>query len=184
MNRFLRGLALGAILATATQAAAQFAPLTGGGMAEPPAPAETIPAGSMPAAPSIAPMPGGMVDLAPPGGGTANLSNDGPLTTARPNQPMTTNALIGFVNDEPIFLNDLFRPIDDKLRRAATTAKSLNEFKALALPIIRGQLSSMVSEILVVSTAKGQLSEQDRHIIDIQLKLDETNLITQHGGSN
>ena len=58
------------------------------------------------------------------------------LSPLRPNVSLTTNALLGFVNSEPVFANDLFRPIDAELRSLAANAKDLTQFRtqARALP--------------------------------------------------
>jgi len=81
------------------QSRAQYAPPDanvnggGGGIALPPAPS------------------GGAIDLSPPANFTPALPrNDAPLVIPRADQAMTTDAMIGYVNDEPVFLSDLFSP--------------------------------------------------------------------------
>lgn len=110
-------------------------------------------------------------------------ANSGPLMPLRPNQVMTTNAMIGFVNDEPVFLNDVFRPIDADLRRLASTSKTLADFKQSARILIDSQLSHMMTEILVVAAAQTQLTDEDKGHIDIYLALERSKLIAEHGGS-
>jgi len=169
---------MAALCVLATAAQAQFAPPD-------PTGADSN-AGSSAASPSA----GGPLNIAPPpalpapGRGTAvGAADAGPLVSVQANQTMTTSALIGFVNAEPVFLNDLFRPIDADLRRLAATAKSLTEFKQSANALIASQLSQRVSESLVVAAAETQLTEQDKSRIEIYLALERSRLIADHGGS-
>ena len=114
-------------------------------------------------------------------GGAAR--DNGQLLPVLANRPMTTNAMIGFVNDEPVFLNDVFRPIDADLRRLAATSPTLEDFKQAANALIGNQLSLRVSESLVVAAAEKLLTDQDKSRIDIFLALQRSKLIAEHGGS-
>ena len=181
MGTFMRVLAVAAVCVLGIAALGQqFAPPD-------PTGADSN-AGSSAASPSG----GGALNIAPPpavpapGRGTAataTAADAGPLVSVQANQTMTTNALIGFVNAEPVFLNDLFRPIDADLRRLAATARTLTEFKQSANALIASQLSQRVSESLVVAAAETQLTEQDKSRIEIYLALERSRLIADHGGS-
>lgn len=124
---------------------------------------------------------GGDISLTPPTNTSQNLQR-GPFTAAFvPNRTFTVNAMIGYVNDQPIFVNDIFRPIDTQLRKLASDPTE--DFKRVAEPVIRNQLSLLVSDIIVVSAAEGMLSEDDRKRIEIFLALELNRIKTENGGS-
>jgi len=179
----MRVLAIAALYALGTgaqaQAQAQFAP---------PDPTGTP---TSPGASAASPSDGGTLSIAPPpavpapgrsGAGVVGAEN-GPLVSVQANQTMTTNALIGFVNDEPIFLNDLFRPIDADLRRLAATSRTLTDFRQTAGALINNQITQRISESLVVAVAEAQLTDQEKAWIEAHLALARSNLIADHGGS-
>ena len=99
------------------------------------------------------------------------------------NQALTANALIGFVDAEPIFVNDLFRPIDADLRRLAATCKTLSEFERAARTLIANQITERQSEIVFAAAAEAQLTDRDKAYIDAHLALERSKLIAAHGGS-
>jgi parvulin-like peptidyl-prolyl isomerase len=105
------------------------------------------------------------------------------LAPVRKDQSITLNALVGFVNSEPIFVHDLIRPIDEQLRGFARDARNLNEFRNAARNAVDGQLRTTVSNILILSNAKAALTEDDKGKIEIIMNKERANLLAKHGGS-
>jgi hypothetical protein len=113
----------------------------------------------------------------------ASLAPDSLIAPIRPNQPLASNALIGYVNSEPIFLDDLFRPIDETLQRLAAGSRNLSEFRNKAEEVIRSQLQTLRSQILVVTAAQSSFSDNDKQMMERYLLTKRINLISSHGGS-
>ncbi len=154
-------------------ALAQFAPP--GGTVSPPATGPTI-------APTTGGTTGPTLRIDPPQAVPSPTSgNMSPSPLASPS--MTTSALIGFVNDDPMFVTDLFRPLDADLKRMAANAKSLSDFKQAAAQALDSELQHAVSERVFVAAAQTELTEQDRAKIDVVVALQRSKLIAEHGGS-
>src|SRR5512140_1878409 len=106
MSTLLRALSLGALCLCGI-ARGQFAPPGTGG---------TTDAGTSAASPtstngdSAGSLNIGLPPVAPRP--DTRTGDNGPLAVVHADQTLTANAMIGFVNAEPIFLNDLFIPID------------------------------------------------------------------------
>jgi len=96
----------------------------------------------------------------------------------------TTNALLGYVCDRPVFAGDLFRTIDDQLRKIAATAADDDEFQTKAATLIQNELSRRVSDIIVVTAAEATLTDGDRTNIDFYLTKQMADLKTKNGGSD
>ena len=181
MSLFLRVMGIVALCVLGAAARGQFGP---------PVPSDT---GSNAGSSAASPSGGGPLNIAPPpavpapgrgaGAGGAAAADAGPLVAVQANQAMTTSAMIGFVNDEPIFINDLFRPLDADLRRLAATSRSRADFTQSANALITNRLSQLISESLVVAAAEKQLTEQDKSRIEMYLALERSRLIADHGGS-
>jgi hypothetical protein len=184
MTTVLRVLAVAAVCAAWSQAWGQFAPPGGGGAVDfgSPTPA-TQPGPSGGGTPDVgasAASPGiGGSDSGPLLGGRGG----GALVNLRPNQTLTTNAMIGFINAEPVFVDDIFEPIDADLRRLAGSVRTLSEFKQLAGTLIDNQLTQRKYENLIVAAEEAQMTDQDKTRIDMVLALERSALIAEHGGS-
>jgi hypothetical protein len=182
MAVWMRYMGVAAVCAMGAVVRGQFAP---------PAP------GTEPAGPMVLPLTPGSTgsSAAPPSAGGLNIGpppvvapsgatgSKEPLATVRPNQPMTTNAMIGFVNAEPLFANDLFRPIDGDLRQLAATARTLSDFMKGANALIGNQITQRYNESMVAAASEAQLTDQDRERINMYLALERNKLIAEHGGS-
>ena len=105
------------------------------------------------------------------------------VPAARTGQPIITGALMGFVNHEPVFARDLFRPIDDKLRRLAQNSASIDDFKQGAVSLIQRQLITLETEIAVVSTTTSTLNPQEVERVNDMVALERMSLIRNFGGS-
>jgi hypothetical protein len=177
MSTLLRALSLSA-LCLCGAARGQFAPPGTGG---------TTDAGSSAASPAATNGdPGAGLNIGLPPASPrpdARTGDEGPLAVVQADQTLTANALIGFVDAQPIFLNDLFRPIDADLRRLAATSKSLTDFERGAGALIASQILQRKSEIVIVAAAEAQLTDQDKAMIDARLALERSQLIADHGGS-
>jgi hypothetical protein len=101
----------------------------------------------------------------------------------RADEAMTVNALAGFVNAEPIFVEDVLRPIDEQLQQIAARSRNLSEFRSAARPAIHTQLQNSLFNIMVGSKAKAALSEQEKMQIEIILRMQLHDLLASHGGS-
>lgn len=192
MSGLKRVLAVAVVCAAGGEALGQFAPPDGGGTVDLGAPAITpaagavggsTEAGSSAASPG---MGGGGLNIgAPANGGSGGTSARAPavLIDVRPNQTITTNAMIGFINAEPVFLNEIFEPIDADLRRLAGSVRNLSEFKQLAGSLIDNQLTQRKFESLVVAASETQMTAQDKSKVDMILAMERSKLIAEHGGS-
>jgi hypothetical protein len=167
MSTLLRVISAGTLCVLAAAARGQFAPPGDPGAS----PATQNSVQVLP--PSVASRPD--ADPAP--------AANGSLAVVRAKQPLTANALIGFVDAEPIFANDLFRPIDADLRRLAATSKTLGEFERNARTLIANQILERKSEIVFAAAAEAQLTDRERAYIDMRLALERSTLIADHGGS-
>jgi hypothetical protein len=105
------------------------------------------------------------------------------IAPLRANQSLTMNALLGFVNGEPVFVDSLLRPLDEQLRSMSKKARDLSQFKQAARNIIEGQLQSTVSDILITSSAKAAMTEEDKGKLDMLMAKIRHDLIAKHGGS-
>jgi hypothetical protein len=162
MATLVRGLGLSVLLICAGQAMGQVAPPT--------------PVIAPPAAP--APPAGGATAATRPSGAAAPAAS----SEVRGNQALTMNAMIGSLKGEPIFLTDIFRPIDGDLRELAATSASAAAFEAAAKPLIRNSLTELEREILIVSVAESKLTEQDKDRIQFFLEGEKKRLLASYGG--
>jgi hypothetical protein len=124
------------------------------------------------------------ISLTPPSAdNTGPLVNERAFATVRGNQPLTTNALLGYINAQPVFVLDVFRPIDNDLRRVGKAARSMEEFRSAARTLIKGQIEQLKSEILIISAAEATLSDRDLHNVEAYLAIKRAEKITENGGS-
>jgi hypothetical protein len=185
MKTVLRVVAVATVCAAWVQARAQIAPPDAGGAADFGAPVTTT---QPPAAGAGSAGGAGAGTAAPGSGGTDSgplFGGKGPgvYVGVRPGQTITTNAMIGFINAEPVFVNDILEPIDEDLRRVAGSVRTLTEFKQLAGTLIDNQLSLRKFESLIVAAEEAQMTEQDKTRVDMMIALERSNLIANHGGS-
>ncbi len=93
-------------------------------------------------------------------------------------------ALLGSVNGEPIFIDDIFRPIDAELRRLARVPNATTgDFRAVARETIAHQLDIRIGEILVLKAAKDALTDDDQKRLDAYMNLTTKDLISANGSS-
>ena len=120
--------------------------------------------------------------IVPPAAISADNANNS-LSPVRPNVALTTNALLGFINSEPIFANDLFRPIDSELHSLATNCRDLSDFRTQARAAIQRQIQSQIQETLVISAARAALTDEEKKGLDMYMATRRSELLSQHGGS-
>jgi hypothetical protein len=123
--------------------------------------------------------------IAPPGAPAGAAAAD-PHTVAvgsKLDDARTVNALAGYVNAEPIFVQDILRPLDDQLQKMAAQARNLNEFRSNAQAAIHTQLQKMLFNLMVSSKAKASLTEQDKAQVEMILRMQLHDLLAKHGGS-
>jgi hypothetical protein len=133
-----------------------------------------VPPPSPPPAPPAPPALPGPLDA-----GTPSIV----LAPVRANVSLTTNALLGFVNSQPVFVQDMFRPIDKELRGIASSSHNITEFRESARSAIERQMRSYVYEMVMMSAAKADLSEQDKQRLDIYIQIQRSELLSKYGGS-
>ena len=109
--------------------------------------------------------------------------NTNALSPVRPNVALTTNALLGFINSEPIFANELFRPIDSELRSLASNCRDIADFRTQARAAIQRQVQSLIQETLVISAAKAALTDEEKKGLDMYMATQRSKLLSDHGGS-
>ena len=93
------------------------------------------------------------------------------LAPVRANVALTTNALLGFVNSQPVFLQDMIRPIDKDLRALAAHSKNITDFRDSARTVISRQMQAYVYEMVMMSAARSDLSDQDKSRLDIYMRI-------------
>lgn len=106
-----------------------------------------------------------------------------PLVPLTPNQALPMNALLGLVNGDPIFVQDILRPIDSDLTKLAKSARNLNDFKSQAYDLIRRQVNTQISDRLTMQKAKSALSDEDNQRVEIMMNKVRHDLLTQYAGS-
>ena len=106
-----------------------------------------------------------------------------PLVPVRANQAFTMNALLGFVNSQPMFVGDLLRPIDDDLRRMARQSRDISDFKRDAKAAVEAQMRRQISEVLISTAAKNALTEEDRGRLDVFMNKQKFELLSKYGGA-
>jgi parvulin-like peptidyl-prolyl isomerase len=101
----------------------------------------------------------------------------------RANVSLTTNALLGFVNSEPVFVQDLFGPIDGDLRSFAKNSHNISEFRTQARGAISREMQAYVQDMVTLATAKASLSDNEKKGLDIYLAKQRSDLLSKYGGS-
>ncbi|HUO09574.1 MAG TPA: peptidylprolyl isomerase [Phycisphaerae bacterium] len=124
----------------------------------------------------------GMV-VPPPSASSDAANSANVISPVRANVSLTTNALLGFVNSEPVFAQDLFRPIDGQLRSLAATSRDLADFRSQARAAIQRQMQTYVRDKLVISAARASLTEEERRGLDVYMATQRSKLLSEHGGS-
>jgi len=123
---------------------------------------------------------GAQVIVAPP----AAVSPPAAASPEQAQDALTMNALLGFINSEPVFVHDMLRPIDENLRNIALDSKGNPAvFRDMAGKLIETQLRNYVSHILLTTAAKTALTEDDKARVDILMNKYKADLIAKYGGS-
>lgn len=114
---------------------------------------------------------------------TAPSTDKDPLVPLSPNQALTMNALLGMINGDPIFVQDILRPLDADLTKLAQNARNLNDFKSQAYDMIRRQVNAQVSDRLTMQKAKSSMADEDNQRVEIMLNKVRHDILTQYAGS-
>jgi len=94
------------------------------------------------------------------------------------------NALLGFINSEPVFVHDMLRRIDEDLRNIARDANGNPAvFRSRAKDPIEAQLRRYVQGILEISNARVALTDEDRARVDMFWNKYRVDLLAKYGGS-
>jgi len=124
----------------------------------------------------------GQVMVSPP-----EIATPSPVVTQqeqRPQDALTMNALLGFINSEPVFVHDMLRAIDEDLRNIARDANGNPAvFRSRAKDPIEAQLRRYVQGILMISNARTALTDEDRARVDMLFNKYRADLLAKHGGS-
>ncbi len=129
------------------------------------------------------------LSFSPPDGSSAGSSAN--------SNSLTTNALLGYVDDHPIFIADLFSTalrfsgpdltpaptLDDQLRQLARTSPDVEQFRSSARTLINTELTSRIYDVIRLSAAEAMLGKDDNTRIDYALNKAMSDLVTKHGGS-
>jgi hypothetical protein len=105
------------------------------------------------------------------------------LAPVRANVSLTTSGLLGFVNSQPVFVQDMFRPIDKELRGIAASSHNITEFRESARTAIEREMRAYVYEMVTMSAAKADLSDQDKARLDVYIHIQRSELLSKYGGS-
>ncbi len=108
----------------------------------------------------------------------------GPINAIRGDQPLTTSAMLGCtINSHPVYVIDIFRPINGALEKLAASDLDTAEFRARAKVLISNQIQSYKNDILLSSAAENTLTDHDQQLISAVLEKERFNLISKNGGS-
>lgn len=83
------------------------------------------------------------------------------LWTARPGERVVVDSLVGEVNGKPIFADEFFQPIEDRLMRAATEFRGPQRDAAFRR-IVNSWLKDIVLNSLLLAEAESSLSTQEQ----------------------
>lgn len=122
------------------------------------------------------------VSVTPPKGSAAAADNQ-PAIPVRVDQTLTINALAGFVNGSPVFVNDLLRPIDGQLRQIAAQSQTLTDFQRNARAAIHAQMQNYFFELMFSTKAKAGLTDQELQQVDIFMNRVQRDMLAKFGGS-
>ena len=115
--------------------------------------------------------------------GPASTDTPG-VAPIQPDVPLTMSALLGSVNGEPIFIDDVFKVIGPELRRLAAVPKATTEdFRAVARPTIAHQLDSLIGDILIYRAAKEAMTDDDQKRLELYLNKFTKDLLSRYAGS-
>ncbi len=99
------------------------------------------------------------------------------------NQALPVNSLLGAINGKPLFVEDVFRPIDADLRRIARVSGSRHEFEVQAHDAIQKQIKQQIGDLLIIKAAEDNMDEDDKKRIEMFMNKTKNDILTKNGGS-
>ena len=132
--------------------------------------------------PGAAFLAAGSVALLLPGAAVRGAGTQ-PLALPEANQALTLNALLGTVDGQPLFAQDVLRPVDSQLRTLAAKARSVRDFRDGARDILQSALQDQISKIVVYNAARSQLSDDDQKRVEYFVDTRRQEMLSQHSGS-
>ncbi|MCP3906045.1 MAG: hypothetical protein GY715_20680 [Planctomycetes bacterium] len=97
--------------------------------------------------------------------------------------PVLVDAMVGQVNGRPIFADDFFEPIEDRLIAESSRSSTEREYTDRAAPIIMNELRLVVINALFLAEAQAGLSMQEEQGIRVWLATLQEEVIAERGGS-
>jgi hypothetical protein len=124
----------------------------------------------------------------PPGAAERAAADErrGRRPDARPLAPgdaFVVDALVGQINGRPIFAEEFFEPLADRLRAIGRDAATRTAFVQQALPIIRLDLERRVDQALYLAEAEAALSPEERRGLRFWLAELQGQTVARRGGS-
>jgi hypothetical protein len=101
----------------------------------------------------------------------------------RPGDPIIVDAMVGQVNGRPIFADDFFEPIEDRIIAEASRSVTERDFTDRAAPIIMNELRLVVINALFLAEAQAGLTPMEEKGIRAWLRTLEEEVIAERGGS-
>ena len=90
---------------------------------------------------------------------------------------------MGTISGHPVFAQDLFEPIDEKLKRLAETTASAEEFRRAAAAMVSNELSNLEGKIVFQAAAEAAMGEGEKQMLEKLLLTRKNDLLAEYGGS-
>ncbi len=100
-----------------------------------------------------------------------------------PGRPRSVAALLGTVNGQPLFVQDILAPIAAQLAGEAATSRTQAYFKQRATASIARELRLKIDNLLMLHAAERQLSRDQRREIAVWVARKKAKLVAQYFGS-
>jgi len=101
----------------------------------------------------------------------------------QPGDAVLVDAMVGQVNGRPIFADDFFDPIEDRLIAESGRSPNDREFTDRAAPIIMSELRLVVINALFLAEAQAGLTPMEEQGIRAWLHTLKEEVVAEHGGS-
>lgn len=98
-------------------------------------------------------------------------------------EPLTVSGLVGQINGRPIYVEQVFRPIADRIRINGLDATNLREFIQLSYPLILQELVTVIDRELLLAEAERNLTERERSGLLYWLSSQRERQVRAAGGS-
>ncbi len=117
----------------------------------------------------------------------ASLGGRAPVIRAnssiKPGEVLSVAALLGTVDGKPLFVHDILGPIAGELRQEAAASRTRSFFVQQAARTVSRELQVKVDNLLMLQSAKHQLSKDDLKRAQMYVDMKKAKLVAQYMGS-